>query len=123
MRSLASSRCCFLQLGCTASWPYSVTRRSRELGSRVAIGAQARHILETVCLRMIVSVGLGLLGGLLCSAAVMRLAASLVFGIHPDDPLSFALAAAVLILCICFAATPPTWRTTKTDPALALRAE
>jgi hypothetical protein len=96
---------------------YSVARRSRELGIRVAIGAQARHILETVCLRMIVSVGLGLLSGLLCSAAVMRLAASLVFGVRPDDPLSFALAAAVLLLCICFAAALPTWRATKTDPA------
>jgi macrolide transport system ATP-binding/permease protein len=102
---------------------YSVTRRSRELGIRVAIGAQARHILQTVCLRMIVSVALGLLGGLLCSVAVMRLAASLVFGVRPDDPLSFGLAAAVLLLCICFAAAPPTWRATKTDPALALRAE
>jgi predicted permease len=102
---------------------YSVTRRSRELGIRVAIGAQTRHILETVCLRMIVSVGLGLLGGVLCSAGVMRLAASLLFGVPPDDPLSLALAAAVLLLCICFAAAPPTWRATKTDPALALRAE
>ena len=102
---------------------YSVARRSRELGIRVAIGAQVRHILETVCLRMIVSVGLGLLGGLLCSAAVMRLAASLVYGIHTNDPLSFALATTVLILCICFAAALPIWRATKTDPALALRTE
>ncbi|MGI9071955.1 MAG: ABC transporter permease [Bryobacteraceae bacterium] len=102
---------------------YSVARRSRELGIRVAIGAQARHILQTVCLRMIVAVALGLLGGLLCSVAVMRLAASLVFGVRPDDPLSFVLAAAVLMLCIFFAAVPPARRATKTDPALALRAE
>jgi hypothetical protein len=102
---------------------YSVARRSRELGIRVAVGAQARHILQTVCLRMTVSVGLGLLGGLLCSAAVMRLAASLVYGIQPDDPLSFALAASVLMLCICFAAAGPTWRATRIDPALVLRAE
>jgi len=102
---------------------YTVARRSRELGIRIAIGAQARHIIETVCVRMMISVGIGLLAGLVCTAALMRLAANLVFGIGPDDPISICGALTALLLCAFFAAAGPAWHAIKADPAIALKAE
>ncbi len=102
---------------------YSVARRSRELGIRIAVGAQVRHILETVCVRILVSVAIGLVVGVMWAAVIMRVTGSLVFGISPEDPMSFSVAAVVLLLCMAFAAIGPAWRATRTDPVTALRAE
>lgn len=102
---------------------YSVARRSRELSIRVAIGAQVKNILETLCLRLALAVGLGLLIGSLCAAVLMRLARSLAFGMDPDDPLSFVAAVSAILLFASLAAAAPALRAARTDPALALRAE
>lgn len=110
-------------VGLYGALAYSIARRTRELGIRVAVGARARHIVQTVCSKLAVSVGLGLLAGLLCATVLMRLTAPVVFGVGPDDPMSFGIAAVVLSTCMLFAAAVPAWRAIKADPAVALRAE
>ena len=110
-------------VGLYGALAYSVARRSRELGIRVAVGARTKDIVQTVCSQLAVSVGFGLLGGLLCATVLMRMTAPLLFGIGPEDPMSFGAAVIALSVCTCFAAAVPAWHATRADPAIALRAE
>jgi predicted permease len=102
---------------------YAVAQRSRELGVRIAIGAQTKHILETVCVRLVVALAGGIACGLVCALLAMRLTQSLVFGVLPNDPISLAGAIALLLISGILAAALPAWRATRIDPALTLRAE
>ncbi len=102
---------------------YSVVRRSRELGIRIAIGAQVRHIVQTVCLKLFVFVGCGLFVGLLGAALLLRVADHLVYGVSSRDPLSLAAAAILVLFCAGSAAIFPAWRAIRTNPRLTLKAE
>jgi predicted permease len=100
---------------------YSVSRRKRELGIRIALGARVRHIIETVCGRMTWAVLTGLLAGFGSAALVLRLTRGFLFEVEPLDKLSFAVSALALLTCACLAALIPSWRAMHTDPAAALR--
>jgi ABC-type antimicrobial peptide transport system permease subunit len=69
------------------------------------------------------SVAIGLAGEVLGATILMRVADTLVFGISPDDPISFSIAATALLLYMSLAAIGPTWRAARTEPVTALRAE
>jgi putative ABC transport system permease protein len=102
---------------------YSVQQRARDFGVRRALGATARDVLRLVigsAARLIVS---GALIGLVVSALVGRLLTSVLFGIQPLDPITFAAVIVVVTLTAAAATLGPAWRATRIDPAVALRNE
>jgi putative ABC transport system permease protein len=110
-------------IGIYAVLAYSVTQRTREIGLRMALGAQASGVL-----RLIVSEGMsvGLTGigvGLLGALAVTRLMASLVYGVPPHDGATFVVVAVLLTTVAFVACFIPACRAARVDPMVALRHE
>jgi predicted permease len=101
----------------------SVARRRRELGIRIAVGAQIRHIVQAVCSQLTLSVILGLAAGLVASLLVLGVTRRLLYGIEPLDAASLVVTAVAVLLCTALAALAPSWRAAKTDPSTALRDE
>ena len=102
---------------------YSVGRRTREIGVRVALGARSRDVLTMILRQGLRTVLIGIAVGLAGSLAVTRTMESLLFGVTATDPLTFAavillLAAAALLACYI-----PARRATEVDPMIALRCE
>jgi predicted permease len=101
----------------------SVARRTRELGIRIAIGAQIRHIVGTVGAPLAWAIACGLAGGFTASAALLRLTRALLYGVDPVDPVSYAAAALLILACAGLGAAVPVVRALRIDPAAALRSE
>jgi hypothetical protein len=102
---------------------FAVSRRTRELGIRMALGATTREVLELVLREGAMLVGLGLALGLAGAWAVTRLVATQLYGVTATDSLTFALIAALLAAVALLACWVPARRATKVDPMLALRCE
>lgn len=102
---------------------YAVTRRTREIGVRIALGATPTHVLTTVLMRGLRPVALGLVMGLVAAAVAARVIRSFLFGIGPADPMAFAAASAVLIVAAALACYLPARRAAGVDPVSALRFE
>jgi len=102
---------------------HSVTQRTRELGIRMAFGADAGSVLRLVVGQSLQPILLGLAGGLLAALLGGRVLAGLLFETDPRDPLTLALVTATLILVAFVACWLPARRATRIDPMTALRAE
>jgi putative ABC transport system permease protein len=102
---------------------YSVAQRTNEIGIRLALGAQSRDVLMMIVKQGSTLILLGLAIGLLGAFALMRLIASLLFGVTAKDPFTFVAVAALLALVALLACYVPAWRATKVDPMEALRCE
>ena len=102
---------------------YTVSRRTNEIGIRMALGAQARTVLAMVLGETSLLAVAGIAAGLLGAFAATRLVASMLFGLKPDDPATFAAGAGLLFLVALIAAIIPAWRAAKIDPMIALRHE
>ncbi len=102
---------------------YSVMQRTQEIGVRMALGAQTGDILRMVLRGGFTVVGSGLLAGFIGAWFVTQLLASLLYGISPHDPPTFAAVPALLALVALAACILPALRATKVDPMTALRAE
>jgi putative ABC transport system permease protein len=102
---------------------YGVGQRAREIGVRVALGAQRRDVLRLVLASGLSLVAIGVTSGLAAALVVTRFLGALVFGVSPVDPLTFAAAAAVLTLVALAAHWVPIRRALRIDPSSALRAE
>jgi putative ABC transport system permease protein len=102
---------------------YSVTRRTREIGIRAALGAMAPAVVFLVLKEMLSMVAGGLIAGLAGSFALMTLVRSLLFGIRAADPLVMTTAAAVFIVAALIAGGLPASRAAAIDPMIALRHE
>lgn len=102
---------------------FAVAQRTREIGIRMALGAQQAGILALVLRRAVVLVAIGLtLGGALAWFAV-RFAGSYIYGVYPHDGLTFAAVTVVLAASSFLAAWLPARRAAAVDPILALRSE
>ena len=102
---------------------YSISRRTRELGIRIALGARPSEIVGLVLRQGAWLTFAGLIIGTGLSLAVTQLMASLLYGIGPRDPITFATVALVLVTVAAIACYLPTRRGTHIDPVLALRSE
>ena len=102
---------------------YSVTQRTREIGIRLALGAQ-KDVLRWMFVRSaLVLTGVGVLIGMGAAAALMRLMKALLFGVSPLDPVSFLGVPLVLAAAAALASYLPARRAAAVDPVEALRAE
>jgi putative ABC transport system permease protein len=100
---------------------YSFSQRTHEVGIRIALGAQRTDILRLALAEGMTVVAVGLASGLLAAGAATRIFRSMLFGITPGDPATFASVAAVLAAIALLACYIPARRVTRTDPLAALR--
>jgi putative ABC transport system permease protein len=102
---------------------YSVVQRTREIGIRMALGAERAHVLRLI-LRQGARIGmLGLLIGTVAAYLSTRALSSMLYGVDPHDPLIFASIAVSLFLVVVLASYIPARRATRVDPLIALRYE
>ena len=102
---------------------YSVAQRTREIGVRMALGAQPSSVLGLVLGNGLALVGIGLALGLAAALALAGTMQTLVVGVNPRDPLTFIVTPLVLGAIALLATYIPARRATRIDPLLALRAE
>ena len=102
---------------------YSVSQRTHELGIRMALGAQKRDVLKLILTQGMSLTLLGLGIGIAGAFALTHFLSSLLYGVKPDDPLTFAAVALLLIVVAFFAGYIPARRAAKVDPMIALRYE
>ncbi len=102
---------------------YTVSQRSRELGIRIALGASGANVMAHVLRPGIALAAGGVAIGIVASLAVTRLIASLLFGVTPADPLTFAGVSAVLLGVAVLACVIPARRASRADPLVAMRSE
>jgi predicted permease len=102
---------------------YLVTQSTHDIGVRVALGAQPGNILGLVVRQGMALAAVGIVAGLIGSAALTRLMASLLFGVSATDALTFGAVAAILLAVVCAATVIPARRATGVDPMVALREE
>jgi predicted permease len=102
---------------------YAVAGRTKEIGIRMALGAGHGRVRRMILAEGLALAAAGTLAGLLISAASMRLMRSLLYGISPIDPLTYAAVATFLTAVALLASYVPARRATKVDPMVALRSE
>ncbi len=102
---------------------YAVTQRRREIGVRMALGAEPRDVLRLVLARALRIVLAGVIVGLAGAAGVTRVLQRFLFGVTPTDPIAFTIVTLLLMAVGLMAAWLPARRATRIDPCAALRAE
>ncbi len=107
--------------GVYALLAYTVAQRRREIAVRIAIGASAGAVARLVVVESLALAALGAVVGAVGVAAISRLAESLLFGIAPQDPLTLAATAGVLVVAVLAASWLPARRAAQVDPVSAMR--
>jgi ABC-type antimicrobial peptide transport system permease subunit len=102
---------------------YDATRRTTEIGIRIALGARRFDVVRLVVRETMIVVGIGAAIGLLLVAVSSRLVGSVLFGVRPSDPPTIAAAMLVMIAVASLAASVPARRAARLDPTAALRYE
>ena len=110
-------------LGLYGVLAYSVTRRTREIGIRIALGSPCTKICALIVRQGIVIVGLGILVGVLVSLSCSPLMRHFVYGVTPHDPANIIGVTALLAGIAVLACWLPARRAARVDPVIALRAE
>jgi ABC-type antimicrobial peptide transport system permease subunit len=102
---------------------YLVTQGTRDIGVRIALGAQRSSIVRLVVAQGMELAALGIVVGVIGAAALTRLMASLLFGVSATDTATFSLVAVILAAIALLATYLPARRATRVDPVVALRDE
>jgi len=135
-KSIAARRFNFLLLGTFAAsavllaligiygvMSYMVTQRTREIGVRMALGAQRGEIVRLVVRQGMLVAVVGIVAGTVAALGLTRLMSSLLFHVKPDDPVTFAVVAVGLAVTALMASWVPAFRAARVDPLSALRHE
>jgi putative ABC transport system permease protein len=102
---------------------HGVTERTHEIGVRIALGAEQRHVLGLVVRQGLSMALVGTAIGVAGSVALSRWIQGLLFGVTATDPLTIGAVVATLLAVAMVACYVPAWRATRVDPTTALRAE
>jgi putative ABC transport system permease protein len=102
---------------------YSVKRRVREIGIRLALGAGLRDVLRMVVFEGMRPTLVGVVIGAAGALALGRVLSGLIYGVKPTDPITFVAVAVLLSVIALLASIIPAYRATKVDPMAALRYE
>jgi ABC-type antimicrobial peptide transport system permease subunit len=102
---------------------YSVSQRTREVGIRLALGARRGEVTRMFLRRGLALASIGLVSGVLIATVVTRLMRSLLFGVSPVDPLTYAFVASFVLAVVTLAAYIPARRSTRAGCLEALRAD
>ena len=102
---------------------YSVLQRERELGTRIALGAQVGNIARLVTIRVFAMVMLGGVAGLILGMISVRSITTLLYGVKATDPAMLLVPTIVLLVAAALAALPAVARAARIDPVIMLRAE
>ena len=100
-----------------------VRERTRELGIRMALGAEPERLRRDVLLQALSVSGAGALVGLIAAFGTSRLLSAILFEVSPSDPVAMAAACGALLVVVLIAAYGPARRATQVDPANALRVD
>jgi len=107
-------------LGIYGVLSYTVSQRTKEIGIRIALGASAAHMRSKVLGRTLAMAAVGILVGFVGAFALANVIASLLYGVEPNDPATFAGVAALLVVIAAFAGYLPARRASRVDPMRAL---
>jgi ABC-type antimicrobial peptide transport system permease subunit len=110
-------------IGLYAVMAFSVSRRAREVGIRIALGARTAHVLQLVFRQGVVQLAVGMTAGLAFAALVSRLVSGALFEVQPRDPVTFGAVVAVLSTAGLLACYIPARRAARVDPLSAMRAD
>jgi len=102
---------------------YAVTQQTREIGIRIALGAQRKQVLSLILRQTLVVLAAGLAIGIPAILATQRLISTQLYGLPPIDPMSTSVAAALVVAAAIVAGYLPARQATKVDPMVALRYE
>ncbi len=102
---------------------YVVSQRTREIGVRMALGADHRDVSRMVLRQGMILAGIGVVVGLVAAVGLTRFMSSLLHGVEPTDPATLGAVAALLVAVASLASYLPALRASRTDPLEALRFE
>jgi predicted permease len=102
---------------------YSVARRTREIGIRIALGAAPASVLQLVMRQGLGVATAGLVVGVLMAIAAAMTVSRALYGIGPADPVSWGVSAAIVLAVSALANLIPAWRAARVDPSIALRTD
>jgi ABC-type antimicrobial peptide transport system permease subunit len=114
---------CLAMAGVYGVMAYVVGQRTGEIGLRMALGARPVEVLRLVLGQGMRLAGVGLVLGLLGAAALTRLLTTMLFGVQPNDPVTYVVVSALLGGIALAASSVPAWRASRVDPVIALRQE
>src|SRR5262249_38135285 len=102
---------------------YAVSRRTHEIGIRIALGAEPASVMRAVVGEGLAMASTGAVAGVVTALALTRLMRGILYGVSPDDVWTFAAVTALLVAVALAASLVPALRATRVDPLVALRAD